>query len=97
MYLLIWEYAVRPDEIETFLYAYGPDGAWARLFATAEGYSGTTLYRGTGDPTTFITVDRWENEAAWLAFRSAHDHEYQSLDQEFAELTRWERRLAPPD
>jgi heme-degrading monooxygenase HmoA len=95
MYVLIWEYGVRADQVDVFEAAYGADGAWSRLFAKAPGYLGTDLFRSSNSPTTFVTVDRWESEADWQGFRAGWGREYEALDGECEALTEWERRLAP--
>ena len=34
----VWEFQVRPGRESEFESHYGPDGTWARLFRSAEGY-----------------------------------------------------------
>lgn len=93
MYVRVWEYEVAGEAVEGFTRAYGPQGAWARLFGLAPGYLGTDLYRGTGSEVSFVTVDRWVGEAEWRAFAAEHADRYAALDAELAALTTWERSL----
>jgi hypothetical protein len=41
MYVILWEFVVPPEKVGAFVAAYKTDGAWAKLFAQAEGYLGT--------------------------------------------------------
>ena len=68
MFCRVWEYDVPADSIAGFTDAYGPAGDWARLFARADGFVRTELYRNTDTPARFVTVDVWSSEAAWQAF-----------------------------
>jgi hypothetical protein len=45
MYVILWEFVVPPEKVDAFIAAYKDDGAWAKLFAQAEGYVGTELLR----------------------------------------------------
>jgi heme-degrading monooxygenase HmoA len=86
-YTYVWEFRVVPDRQEAFLEAYGPSGAWAQLFRRAPGYLRTELLRDRAQPDRFLTIDHWESEEAWLAFRAAHAPEYEALDLDCATLT----------
>ncbi len=87
MYLRIWTYEVVPAAADRFVRAYGPDGDWARLFARADGYAGTKLFRSEGSGIRFLTVDRWRDEASWKAFRARWSSAYEALDVALASLT----------
>ena len=86
-YTYVWEFRVVPERQEAFLEAYGPSGAWAQLFRRAPGYLRTDLLRDRAQPDRFLTIDHWESEEAWLAFRAAHAPEYEALDLDCATLT----------
>ena len=92
-YAYIWEYEVPPESEAEFLAHYEPDGTWAALFRRAPGYLGTELYRDRARPERFITLDRWESEAAFKAFRSRFAEEFEALDRRCAGLTRHEAAL----
>jgi quinol monooxygenase YgiN len=68
MYMRVWEYKVEAGQVDDFIAAYGPAGASARLFARAEGYGGTELFRDVDKAGRFLTVDRWADAARWDAF-----------------------------
>jgi len=98
----VWEFQVRPGREVAFERHYGPDGSWARLFRSAEGYGGTVLLRDLERPGRYLTLDHWESERAYRAFRAAREQEYAALDAACEALTLTERAIgrfevvAPP-
>jgi heme-degrading monooxygenase HmoA len=95
MYVIVWEFIVRPDKIGEFVAAYKSDGAWAQLFAQAEGYAGTELLHSTdsGQSTIFITIDRWKMAEDFTRFQKHFGTEYRQLDTQLEGLTLRERKL----
>ena len=91
MIALVWRFEVRDVERSAFEQAYGPDGDWARLFACADGYRGTELFRA-GDG-TYLTLDVWRSRADFDAFLAEHRGAYEALDRETEPLTRCEHRI----
>jgi len=81
MYARVWEYKVQARDVDAFLTAYGASGAWAQLFARAEGYAGTRLFRDVDRAGRFLTVDRWADAASWEAFLGHWASDYRELDQ----------------
>lgn len=57
-YAIVWEFKVPQQRIADFEAAYGPDGAWVRLFAKAAGFIETNLLRCTEQEGHYLTVDR---------------------------------------
>ena len=47
---IVWEYVVKEEARGQFELAYGPGGAWSKLFARCPGFRGTTLLRDTKNP-----------------------------------------------
>lgn len=92
-YAYIWEYEVLPGAEAEFLAHYAPGGSWAALFRRAPGYLGTDLYRDRARPERFITIDRWQTEAAFREFRRRFAAEFEALDRRCAGLTRQEAAL----
>jgi heme-degrading monooxygenase HmoA len=86
-FTVIWKYRVRPERLSQFQDLYGAAGAWSKLFSRAEAYRGTALLRDRADRQVFVTIDRWESEAAYLAFRDRHAAPYDDLDARCDELT----------
>jgi heme-degrading monooxygenase HmoA len=91
MIALVWRFEVRDAERDAFEEAYGPGGAWARLFARADGYRGTELFRA--DDGTYLTLDIWRSRHDFDAFLAGHRHAYEALDRETEALTRCEHRI----
>jgi quinol monooxygenase YgiN len=93
MYTIVWRFTVRPDRIDDFVRHYGPDGSWAKLFRSGEGYIGTELHRSVAEPNVYVTIDRWESQAAYDAFRQSRVADYQTMDAQFESLTIDEEHL----
>lgn len=92
-YIYIWEFEVRPGKEAEFEREYGPEGMWVRLFQGAPGYRETSLLRDPIHPRRYLTIDRWESEAAYQAFRAAHAREYAAIDAKCEGLTVAEREV----
>ncbi|HEX6151596.1 antibiotic biosynthesis monooxygenase family protein [Nocardioides sp.] len=97
MWIRVWEYDVRPSARAAFEQAYGPEGAWAQLFSTSEGFRGTELFVSSTRPDRYLTVDRFVDARAWDEFLAANGEAYQRLDAETEHLTAGERELAVGD
>jgi hypothetical protein len=50
MFLVLWEYEVKPGNAEEFEMVYGSSGGWALLFQRHAHYLGTQLFRDTARP-----------------------------------------------
>jgi heme-degrading monooxygenase HmoA len=85
VFVIIWKYSVAPDREDEFRIAYGPQGEWSRLFELGHGYLGTELVQC--DERSYITVDRWQDEATFDEFMAAQSTEYQKLDVRSSALT----------
>ena len=101
MYVVIWEFSVRPAHVAAFEAAYGPAGAWVALFQRAPGYLVTELLGVPGlNPGTsgrYLTLDRWRDRAAYAAFRHSAAADYAALDTGFESLTVAEREIGAFD
>jgi hypothetical protein len=89
VFLIIWAFTAKPGRELEFERAYAPDGDWSRLFARSPDYHGTELLRhaaGKG----YVTIDRWSSSAAFDAFRSRWQMEYEALDRSCTDLTEQE-------
>jgi heme-degrading monooxygenase HmoA len=93
MYVLIWEYAVRPGREAEFERIYAPRGEWSELFGQGEGYLGTELYRDEENPQRFITIDRWASRGAFERFKQEQGPAYESLDARCEQLCEMETQL----
>jgi heme-degrading monooxygenase HmoA len=95
MYVILWEFVVPPEKVDAFIAAYKDDGAWAKLFAQAEGYVGTELLCSTeaGQEPTFLTIDHWKSAEDFTRFHKQFGSEYRALDTQLEGLTVREREL----
>ena len=93
MFVILWEFEVKPGSEEAFEKAYGPAGLWARFFQRDPHYRGTKLLRDVSRPFHFYTIDYWDFESAYRAFLARHSAAYQELDRSCADLTVRERHV----
>jgi heme-degrading monooxygenase HmoA len=93
MYVIIWEFRVKPGRSHEFVSAYKADGDWAKLFGLADGYAGTELLNSVDDEGRFVTVDRWRHATDFLSFHEQFGEEYRSLDVQLEGLTESETKL----
>ena len=93
MFVVVWQFEIAEEKIAAFEAAYGPEGAWAQLFRNSASYLGTELLRDAYVPGRYVTVDRWQSEEAFRAFRALHDADYEAVDRASDALTSWESRI----
>jgi quinol monooxygenase YgiN len=93
VYCILWEFRPKPEMRAQFEAAYGPDGAWARLFRRSAQYLGSELLRDCGDSSRYLTMDRWTSRAAFEEFHLLHRAEYDELDRRCEALTSEEAPL----
>lgn len=93
MFVVIWQFEVAEEKASAFEAAYGSQGPWAQLFRQSPNYAGTELLKDAYVPGFYLTIDRWESEAAFRAFRKDHDPSYEALDRTCDDLTARETRI----
>ncbi len=93
MFVVVWQFEIAEDKVAGFEAAYGPEGAWARLFRNSPDYLGTELLRDAYVPDSYLTIDRWKSEEAFREFRRGHDQDYEKIDRECDALTAKETRI----
>ena len=93
MFVILWEFEVKPGNEERFERVYGAEGTWAQLFQQDGHYRGTTLLRDISRSLHFFTLDFWDSESAYRAFLARHHAAYQELDHISADLTVRERQV----
>ena len=81
-HLRVWTFRPPRDREAEFAAAYASDGAWARLFRTADGFMETRLLRPAEPGGWWMTIDRWESEIAFIAFQRERGEDYRELDAE---------------
>src|SRR5262249_42493226 len=78
----VWEYEVESGQADSFVAAYGANGTWAGLFARADGFQGTRLFRDVDRANCFLNVDSWSDAACWDAFLERWGEDYSELAQQ---------------
>lgn len=91
--MIVWRYEIEPQTRAEFEKEYGPRGSWAELFGRGDGYVRTELFRDCAEEAVYLTIDCWDSEEAFDAFRLDYADHYHALDRRFEQLTRTERRL----
>jgi heme-degrading monooxygenase HmoA len=84
---IVWESVVEKEARGQFELAYGPGGAWSRLFAQSPGFRGTTLLRDTKNPRRYLTIDLWDTEAQREQALLEREEGYSSLEANLSDWT----------
>jgi heme-degrading monooxygenase HmoA len=84
---IVWEFVVKEEARGQFELAYGPGGAWSKLFARCPGFRGTTLLRDTKNPRRYLTIEFWDTVAQREQMLAERKAEYSNLDAAFADWT----------
>jgi len=87
MFIITWEYQVKPEKQAEFKTIYSPNGAWVELFKKSTGYLGTELLRDGTNPRRYLTIDRWNSKEEYEVFLSQWEMEYKALDAQCEGLT----------
>jgi heme-degrading monooxygenase HmoA len=93
MFLILWEFEVKPGEEKAFEKAYGPEGPWVQLFRSDPNYQQTQLLKDTLRSRIYFTLDFWETENDYNHFHQTNQDEYAKLDEATEKLTIRERNL----
>jgi len=93
MFLVLWEFEVKPGCEESFQNAYSPTGSWARLFQRDPHYRQTLLLRDPFRPRIYLTLDYWDSETAYQSFKALHRNSYDAMDLSCDDLTIHEQYL----
>ena len=93
MFVILWEFEVKPGSEDRFQSAYGPDGPWVQLFRRDPHFRGTQLRRDPTRPLFYFTIDLWDSESAYYDFLNANRTVYEELDHEAGGLTFQERHV----
>ena len=84
---IVWEFVVKEEARGQFELAYGPGGAWSKLFARCPGFRGTTLLRDAKNSRRYLTIDFWDTLAQRDQMLAERKAEYSDLDAAFADWT----------
>jgi Antibiotic biosynthesis monooxygenase len=93
MFLVLWEFEVKPGNEERFERVYGAGGDWDSLFRRDSNHAGTYLFRDTAKPRVYLTADYWVTQTAYKDFLQREEAEYKRIDAEAEVLTVAERHV----
>lgn len=93
MFLILWEFEVKPGGEKRFERVYGPEGDWATFFRSDPAYRGTRLVRDVSRSRAYLTLDSWTSRPSYEAFRQNKRTEYDKLDAACESLTEAEALL----
>jgi heme-degrading monooxygenase HmoA len=84
---IVWEFVIKEEARGQFELAYGPGGAWSKLFARCPGFRGTTVLRDAKNPRRYLTIDLWETGTQREQALAEHKAEYANLKTVLDEWT----------
>ena len=93
MFVVVWQFEIAEEKVAAFEAAYGPEGAWAQLFALGKGYRGTELLVKQSAPLRYVTIARWKSAEHFARFCEKYAAEYSALDKKCGEWTESETPL----
>jgi len=93
MFVILWEFEVKPGSEPAFERVYSSQGDWVRLFRSDPHFRMTRLLQDTSRPGIYCTMDFWDSDVAYENFKNNHREAYQALDQAAQGLTLRERHL----
>ncbi|EKD72042.1 MAG: hypothetical protein ACD_46C00025G0007 [uncultured bacterium] len=93
MIYIVWEFQVYPAYVDEFEKNYNAQGTWTTLFNQSENYHGTILLKDKNIFCRYITIDQWDNIAAFEDFKAKHLKAYHDLDLSCEKLTLSEKEI----
>ena len=93
MFVILWEFEVKPGYEERFERVYGAQGAWVQFFRSDPRYRGAQLLRDPSRTLFYFTLDFWDSDDAFQKFKNLHSENYEKLDRATEGLTVRERLI----
>jgi len=93
MFVILWEFEVKPGSEECFENAYRPHGTWVQLFQRDPHFRGTQLLKDPSRSRFYLTLDFWDSESDYKSFLTANREKYEELDRTCEGLTLRERQV----
>jgi heme-degrading monooxygenase HmoA len=93
IFVVLWEFEVKPGCEQRFERVYSPGGDWDVLFRSDPNHAGTQLFRDLARPQVYLTIDHWRSKKSYEEFRQARRAEYKALDAASEDLTAGERQI----
>jgi heme-degrading monooxygenase HmoA len=83
----MWEFTIDPDFELEFVKYYNSAGIWAELFRKHPGYIETLLFKDAQVPGRYLSIDRWQSEESFHAFKAMFAKQYEDIDQQCENFT----------
>ena len=83
---IVWEYVVKEKVQDQFRLAYGPGGAWSKLFAQSPGFQGITVLRDMKNARRYLVIEIWKTEALRELALDKHKADFSKLEIVLDEL-----------
>jgi hypothetical protein len=93
MFVVLWEFHVKPGCEERFESVYGPSGEWVQLFRRDKRYRQTMLLHDSARERVYVTGGFWDSREPCDAFRKNNSEAYLALDKAGETLTTAERKI----
>jgi heme-degrading monooxygenase HmoA len=93
MFVILWEYEVKPGCEQSFESVYGSQGEWVQLFQTDPHFRETRLLRDVSRPHCYFTIDYWDSEISYEQFKAANHTAYADIDHASEGFTLAERHV----
>ncbi len=93
MFVILWEFEVKPGYEERFESAYGSNGTWVQLFQRDPHFRGTRLHPDPSRSHIYFTLDFWDSEISYQNFLSANREAYDETDRSNEGLFVRERQI----
>jgi len=93
MFLVLWEFEVKPGCEKRFERVYGPGGDWDSLFRRDPPPCEKSFIPRYGETACVPHSEYWLSRKSYEEFLSAQDVEYKALDSIAEELTANERHV----
>jgi hypothetical protein len=93
MFLVLWEFEVKPGCEKRFERVYGPGGDWDSLFRRDPHHAGSHLFHDTRNALVYLTVDYWLSRKSYEEFLAAQSTDYKALDALAEKFTAKERHI----
>jgi hypothetical protein len=93
MFVILWEFEVKPGNQVAFENAYGPAGIWVRFFQRDAHFRGTQPLQDSARPLYYFTLDFRVPKLLTELYLDSNQAACEELDRSFANLTRHERHI----
>lgn len=93
MYVVIWEFKVKPESESDFINLCGQNGEWVEWFRNSPDYIETDLLKSGNGENIYLTVDKWKSKVSYDQYYNSDPVSFNRLDQKGETYTTDERRI----